>query len=367
MAERESKAERKVARPVLVGAALAILLGAVVIWPGSGAFTYDAGQVFTPCLEVTPGKEHWGKPGCRGESRMGPRRAEMAFNSRGIRDREYPSFPGKGTVRILVLSSSNTLGPGIAENATFPRQLEQMLRSRGRRVEVINAGMVGYCPSQMALRAGDMLEAYHPNFVLLQFVQGACPLFDGAWAGRIRYEAGHPIALDRNPVSPTGSWAFVNDFLFRHPSLFFLWLSATDQARKVRFSQRYSLFPREEDRYTSYLRPSRRFLQGIMEQAKATGAGFATLSYRMRPFMQSVPSQMNPFIARMASPFIAPPGATGPEILEVLLRNGIPVIYDDSPTEPFLVPGETHLNEQGLRNLASFAASRLDTLVFPKK
>jgi hypothetical protein len=344
----------------VIPAALALALAlAALFFRLPGIPTYDAAQVFTPCLVVTPGREHWGKPFCHGTSRVGARGAAMAFNSRGIRDREYAPRARRGVFRILVLGSSNTLGPGVAEPDTFPRQLERSLERAGRKVEVINAAMVGYCTLQTALHARELVDAYAPNLVLLQFVQGTCPLFDGAWAGRAREEDGLPVSLDRSLFGAAGPLSGLNGFAFRHPKLFFLGLTALDQIRKIRFSRSYARLADPQARLAAFLAPSLRYLAGLRAASAARGAGFAVFSYKMRPFMQSVPSQMSPWVARLLSPFIAAPGAGSAEILAAVRGAGFRVLYDDSPTEPYLVRGDAHLNEEGLRRLAASVASAL--------
>ena len=65
-------------------------------------------------------------------------------------------------------------------------------RSEGARVEVINAAMLGYCTIQSAFRLRELLKLYSPNLVAYQFVQGACPLFDGAWEGEVEFHGADP-------------------------------------------------------------------------------------------------------------------------------------------------------------------------------
>src|SRR5262249_13886526 len=65
-----------------------------------------------------------------------------AFNSLGLRDREFPFGKPPGTFRILVLGDSYPEGVQVPVEQTFPKQLERMLATRepGRPFEVINAG-----------------------------------------------------------------------------------------------------------------------------------------------------------------------------------------------------------------------------------
>lgn len=349
-------------RRALATLALASMGYGAIAWLSPGVHTYDARNVVTPCLRVSPGLEHWGQPGCSGLSQVGSKEAELHFNSQGIRDREYGPRAADGVYRILVLGSSNFLGPGIAEADTFPRQLERELQRTGRRVEVINGAMTGYCPSQMALRVPALLGAYSPDLVLLQFVQGSCPLFDGAWADRVAWEGGRPVALDRSPIRG-GRYAAFNSFVYAHPALFFLWLTVADGGLKARFAQRY-LAPRGHDaRVEAFLRPSIRFLASVRDQARARGAELAVFSYKMRPFTQSIPEQMYAPLAKLLAPLIRAPDSTGEELIAHVRNAGFRVVYDGTPTEEFLVPGDVHLNEAGLAKFAGATARELAPLV----
>ena len=49
-----------------------------------------------------------------------------------------------GTLRVLVLGDSFAFGVGAQENETYPVRLQEVLRSRGVRAEVLNAGAPGY-------------------------------------------------------------------------------------------------------------------------------------------------------------------------------------------------------------------------------
>ena len=51
------------------------------------------------------------------------------------------AFPAQAqTVRIVALGASNTAGTGVGAGSAWPAQLETMLRAKGHRVQIINAG-----------------------------------------------------------------------------------------------------------------------------------------------------------------------------------------------------------------------------------
>ena len=74
--------------------------------------------------------------------RLNPDHPEIS--SQGLRDREFEIPKPAGVFRILMLGDSVTYGLFVKREQAFPKVLEALLRQRGLRVEVINAGMNGY-------------------------------------------------------------------------------------------------------------------------------------------------------------------------------------------------------------------------------
>jgi len=89
------------------------------------------------------------------------------INGFGLRGREIAAQPVAGVERILVIGDSIIYGQGVADDETFPVQLQRELRDRGRRVEVLNGGVPG-CNNAAELA---FLRAYglalHPRRVVL--------------------------------------------------------------------------------------------------------------------------------------------------------------------------------------------------------
>lgn len=68
---------------------------------------------------------------------------QVAINQKGLRGPEIrPKAPG--TLRVLALGDSFTFGVGAQAGETYPAQLQQILRSRGVRAEILNAGTPGF-------------------------------------------------------------------------------------------------------------------------------------------------------------------------------------------------------------------------------
>jgi lysophospholipase L1-like esterase len=98
------------------------------------------------------------------------------FNALGFRGPDYAIPPPPGTVRIVTLGDSYTLGVGVHERDTFSAQLEQRLNASlpahgsVTRYEVINTGVSGYSTRQERLSYELYSSAYQPQLVLLVMV-----------------------------------------------------------------------------------------------------------------------------------------------------------------------------------------------------
>lgn len=68
---------------------------------------------------------------------------------------------------VVALGASNTYGKGVARNQAYPAQLEAILRARGHKVRVINAGINGNTTGQMLARL-DSAVPKGTSVVILQ-------------------------------------------------------------------------------------------------------------------------------------------------------------------------------------------------------
>lgn len=342
----------------IVAAIAGLLVTAVFLKQQSAGFTYFAQNAITPCIYVPPGAEHRAKANCTGIGKAGQATAPMAFNSAGLRDKDYPPSPPRGTIRILVLGSSTALGLGIPEALTFPRLLEKNLRAAGRKVEVINAAMTGYCTTQAAFRLKELLSLYQPKLVLYNFLQGSCPLFDGAWSGRVVFEQGRPSYIDRAPFR--GFASSLNQWVYPRPGLFFPWLTFYDQWLKIRFSRSVAALDTEGERLRAWLAPTISILRYMKEESERAGAKFATVSFNMKPLIQSVPSHFHQGIARLLSPFVVLPQFEEEAPFPLLREEGFTALrLRVSSRGANAIEGDEHLNERGHELLAELTAAAL--------
>lgn len=98
------------------------------------------------------------------------------FNALGCRGRDYAIPKPEGTLRIVVLGGSYTLGFGVHEEDTFTYQLEPLLNAHadavdaGLTYEVINCGLGGYGTRQERLFYQHFASKYEPDIILLVMV-----------------------------------------------------------------------------------------------------------------------------------------------------------------------------------------------------
>jgi hypothetical protein len=94
----------------------------------------------------------------------------VATNSHGLREREFPTLPERGVVRILCLGDSLTFGDGVAVEDTYPKQLEALLRKKGNaKYEVINAGVPSYDTWQEVVYFQEWGVQLRPRIVVMGF------------------------------------------------------------------------------------------------------------------------------------------------------------------------------------------------------
>jgi hypothetical protein len=98
---------------------------------------------------------------------------EISTNSFGLRGKE-PSIPKPADVyRIVCLGDETVLGPDVAESETVSARLQEFLQPHtSRKVEVVNAGVPGFCPLLSLLQIRHSLAALEPDLLVLSFDLG---------------------------------------------------------------------------------------------------------------------------------------------------------------------------------------------------
>ncbi len=95
---------------------------------------------------------------------------ELRINSFGIRHKEVTVPKPPGVYRIICLGDERTLAPDLPLEQTFSSQLQwQLENSTRQQLEVINAGVPGYCPLLSLLQVKHQLSALQPDLLVLNF------------------------------------------------------------------------------------------------------------------------------------------------------------------------------------------------------
>jgi hypothetical protein len=92
-------------------------------------------------------------------------------NSFGLRSPEVAVPKPQGIFRILLLGDSFTFGMRVADDQVFARRLEDLLRRQrsSPSIEVVNAGVISYCPLLEYLQYRHHLHVLEPDLVILNF------------------------------------------------------------------------------------------------------------------------------------------------------------------------------------------------------
>jgi hypothetical protein len=123
--------------------------------------------------------------------------APLHTNSLGVRGtREYAMPKPAGVSRIVALGDSLTFGEGLADNETWPAQLESALPN----TEVVNFGERGYAHDQMYFALQDDGLPLKPDAVILGFFE------NDVWRDVLTY-----YCYEKPRLSKVGdSWQFEN-------------------------------------------------------------------------------------------------------------------------------------------------------------
>jgi hypothetical protein len=262
-------------------------------WPAEGLV--PASGTLIPCVRAANGsRDHGFEPGCEGKGRTGAYSAMMRFNSLGLRGPDFPRQPAKGTVRVLLLGSSNVLGLGIAEENTLGNRLEDELRRRlKRKVEVINGATNGYHTWQSAIHLHELVDYYRPHLVLFNVMSPTCFIFDSAWASRVVFNAaGDPVRIDRSLLGEGRTPPWLNAFYFRDAATFYFLHTVHDQLRRLRAAWSAKLAGETLHRLVA---ATRRGVAYMQERSEKSGAVFAAFIHGSGDPLQgqAVPAQMS--------------------------------------------------------------------------
>ena len=95
---------------------------------------------------------------------------EYRINSEGLRaDHDYSFRKPSGTCRVAVFGDSFFMGYELDLKDTFTTQLEDLLRARGRRVEVLNFSVSGFGTAEMLRTYEAYARRFDPDVVMFSW------------------------------------------------------------------------------------------------------------------------------------------------------------------------------------------------------
>lgn len=93
------------------------------------------------------------------------------INRQGLRDKTvYADSAGVGTLRVLVLGDSFTFGIGNEYDDIWPVLLEEEMRRRGKRVEIVKAGIPAYDTRTESIYLRRIVDKFNPDLVIVAFL-----------------------------------------------------------------------------------------------------------------------------------------------------------------------------------------------------
>jgi len=140
------------------------------------------------------------------------------FNAFGCRGRDYAIPKRNGTVRILLLGDSLTMGVGVREEDTFASQLESILNmdressSSKTDFEVINCGIAGYGTEEERLFYELNVKKYEPDVILLVIFWND----DMSWKEEI--DKGYVNRIPGKFESLIFLWGVIQEYRYKKPS-----------------------------------------------------------------------------------------------------------------------------------------------------
>jgi lysophospholipase L1-like esterase len=295
----------------------------------------------------------------------------VSIDREGLRGPEIGT-KAPGTLRVLVLGDSFAFGVGAREGETYPAQLQEVLRARGVRAEVLNAGAPGYgVPDEAAWfeRWGKPLA---PDVVLVTVFLGN-DLQDAAPGPK-------PAAVDGSLAMPGEKAGSLSRWLYYHSQLFVLIKNSSLGASLRRLLGRPEPLETRQQReeFDLYTKEgtSETLRQGAAETERAVAA-LAADAQEARVLAVILPSliQVDPhrWQANLRRFGLAPAryDRTRPNQIfrEIFARHGIPVLDLTAPFASAISQGrkiyfaiDQHLTPAGYRLTAETVAGALTSL-----
>jgi lysophospholipase L1-like esterase len=148
------------------------------------------------------------------------------IDSLGLRGRDVALRKPDGTTRIVADGGSTTFDTAVSsDDSTWAAQLERALRTAGKNVQVLNAGVPGHTVLDNLIRLQIDLFRLEPDVLLIQ--QGHNDLYGALLDGRVVRHTNTPGELQ--PAAPWTYWLARNSVLYGQ--LMAAWRAWTGQVR----------------------------------------------------------------------------------------------------------------------------------------
>jgi hypothetical protein len=96
-------------------------------------------------------------------------RINVSINVLGFRGKNFEPVKKAGVFRIVVFGGSNTFGPSVNDEDTYPAQMQKIFDKKyPGKVEVWNAGISAYVMSQDVAYAETVIKKFDPDLLILQ-------------------------------------------------------------------------------------------------------------------------------------------------------------------------------------------------------
>lgn len=128
-------------------------------------------------FELRPRSTAYSRPAHAAEPKYN--KCDISVNDLGFRGKAQPRLKKPGVYRIIVFGGSNTFGPTVGDEDTYPAQMQRIFDAEyPGKVEVWNAGVSAYVMSQTVAYAETAIKEFDPDLVILQDTnQGRRPFF----------------------------------------------------------------------------------------------------------------------------------------------------------------------------------------------
>ena len=182
--------------PILFPLLLTALLGVVTLMLGEGALRiFLERQLGKPPANAERSAEHqfwrrdpslgWSNiPNASGRFTNGVFEGDVHFDAFGNRMNSARGTLVPGYQNVFFLGDSTTASLEVNDDETVPALLEQALRRRGRRVNVINLGVRGYGTDQSVRKALELSRSFPPAEIVYMYVE------NDVWDNNVLREAG---------------------------------------------------------------------------------------------------------------------------------------------------------------------------------